>query len=657
MMHRLIRISLGFFSLCLLLMILGCGSSGESSPEDSVPDTGFSITVELFDGAGNETRTISEGDPGNLRVTVKTSSGALVANQFLEVTTSKGIFLNSDGTAITNSSGVAEFTLVVDGAAGAGIIDVSVGESSLDTPFAFQIGGIGNLKLGTFVNGVFQEGLLASSIASGEKLSIGGTATITASLAYLDGSDYVPYTKSVDISFSTGCPLAVVDETVSTQDGSASTTYSADGCTSESDRVTALASIAGTTLSASVDLLLARLEVGSIAFVSAEPTQIALAGTSNPLLSTTSVITFIVKDEAGNNIPNELVNFSLSTSAGGISISPLSAETNSEGKVQVLVTSGSIPTSVRVHATVNDSQITTVSSNLVISTGFPDQKSFSISASIFNPEALNIDGVSVDVTVRAGDHFNNPVPDGTSISFRTEGGVIDPTCSTVNGACSVQWRSQNPRPENGRVTILATALGEEGFTDANGSGRYESTGDTLDLDMEEAFIDINENSIRDLDEEFLDYNGDLLFTPGNGLYNGTLCVTGCSDELIHVRNSIVLSMSGSSAIITIDPEEITLNALEAVPVTLTVSDINGNSMPSGSTVSLTAPDNATIEGESSFDIPNNITIPSVFTFNLKLDDTSPPGTKSSLQVKVTSPSGTVRTEFALCTTPTPTPTP
>jgi len=229
--------------------------------------------------------------------------------------------------------------------------------------------------------------------------------------------------------------------------------------------------------------------------------------------------------------------------------------------------------------------------------------------------------------------------------------VIDPTCSTVNGACSVQWRSQNPRPENGRVTILATALGEEGFTDANGSGRYESSSDILDEDEDEAFVDKNENGIYDLNEEFLDYNGDLLFTTGNGMYNGTLCVTGCSNELIHVRASAVLSMSGSEAKITIDPEEIILNKdLDYVSVTLTVEDTNGNSMPSGSTGTITKPDNATIEGESSFDIPNNITIPSVFTFNLKLDETSPPGTKSFLQVKVTSPKGIVSYESVRCIT-------
>ncbi len=644
----------GFLFLFSILVFAGCGSSGDApaDPADTSDTvTSFTSTVQLLDGTGTATRTISEGNPGTLKITVTTAAGALAVNQFLTVTTSKGSFLNSDGTAMTNASGVAEFTLIADGANGAGTIDVAVGDSTLATPFAFQIGVPANVKLGAFINDSFQEGILLSSVASGETLSIGGTATITAALALLDGSAYVPYTKAVNVAFSTGCSSAVVDQTVPTENGIASTTYRANGCTLGSDTVTATVTIAGSTLSASADLLLAKPEVGSITFDSAVPDQLALAGISNSVLPSISTITFIVKDETGNPASNELVNFSLSTSVGGITISPSSADTNSEGKVQVTVNSGNIPTAVRVHATVNDTQITTVSSNLVISTGLADQNSFSIAASpLFNPEAWGYDGVAVTLTVRAADHFNNPVPDGTSISFTTEGGVIDPSCSTVDGICTVQWESQNPRPNDGLATILATALGEESFTDANGSGRYESSADITDIDLPEAFLDANGNGIRDSNEEFVDFNEDLLYTAGNGEYNGTLCVEGCSNELIHVRDSIVLAMSTSWAVITVDSSSTTLDGL--VQVAVTVADTNGNSMPGGTSVAITAPGNATIEGESSFEVSKNTIRPSIFTFALQPDGTSDSGTTSSLQVKVTSsPSGNVTTQSVDFTTP------
>ncbi|MCP4114638.1 MAG: hypothetical protein GY737_04410 [Desulfobacteraceae bacterium] len=638
---------------------------GESLSESPDAEPSYAITAELLDEDGEATRTISEGNPGTVKVTVKNLTGAFAVYQFVTVTTSKGSFLNSDGTAITNSSGVAEFSLIAGGATGAGTIDVAVGNSNLETPFAFQIGEPDSVKLGSFVDGSFQEGVLLSSIASGEKLSIGGTAIITAALAVLDGDNYIPYISPVEISFSTLCPTAVVDPAVSTRNGIATTTYRGDGCTSGSDKVTATASIAGATLSASADLLLAEPEVGSISFVSAEPQHMALAETSNSQFPELSVITFIVRDEVGNVVPNELVNFELSTEVGGISLSPSSAETNSEGKVIVTVNSGSIPTSVRVHATVNDSQIATVSSILVISTGLADQNSFSVAIEKFTPEGWNIQGTEVAVTVRAADHFNNPVPDGTSIYFTTEGGAIEPTCSTLNGSCSVVWRSQEPRPADGRVTILATALGEESFIDANGSGRYESTpvnpGEDPDIhseedDMDEAFLDKDYDGIRDPDEEFVDYNKDGLFTEGNGMYNGTLCVEGCSNELIHVRNSIVLSMSSSFANVEVKADNILVNegdpiklkANGPVEVNLTVADINGNSMPAGTTIDLTAPGNAEIEGETSFEVPDSSSMePWSKTFLLKVTNTDE-NSEGQLQIEVTSPGGTVTPRTIKC---------
>jgi hypothetical protein len=84
--------------------------------------------------------------------------------------------------------------------------------------------------------------------------------------------------------------------------------------------------------------------------------------------------------------------------------------------------------------------------------------------------------VNVAVTARLSDHFHNPVPDGTAVYFTTNGGAIQPSCTTVGGACTVNWISQNPRPQNGpisllgRPTILVYAIGEESFVDANGNG-------------------------------------------------------------------------------------------------------------------------------------------------------------------------------------------
>lgn len=190
-----------------------------------------------------------------------------------------------------------------------------------------------------------------------------------------------------------------------------------------------------------------------------------------------------------------------------------------------------------------DNRISAVSDILVISTGLPDNNSFSLSGSSLNVEGLNNDGQTSDVSVFLADHFNNPVPDGTSVYFTTEGGSIQPGCTTSDGSCTIEWRSQDPRPFaqdgggrynntvahrcdrffgspapcsagmiypqgharageiwrplGGRATVLAHAIGEESFTDLNSNGVFDAGEYFQNYDLPEAFIDHNENNVYD----------------------------------------------------------------------------------------------------------------------------------------------------------------
>ena len=117
-----------------------------------------------------------------------------------------------------------------------------------------------------------------------------------------------------------------------------------------------------------------------------------------------------------------------------------------------------------------------------MTTGIPTANSFSLAVGCFNIEGLDLDGVTTDVTARLGDRFQNPVPDGTAVTFTAEGGNILSQCTTTTnategGVCTVSYRSSNPRPTNGRVTLLAKAIGEESFVDANGNGAFDSRRD------------------------------------------------------------------------------------------------------------------------------------------------------------------------------------
>ena len=384
---------------------------------------------------------------------------------------------------------------------------------------------------------------------------------------------------------------------------------------------------------------------GTIEFVSASPSLIGINGTTHlTQLPSQSTIEFVVKDNQTNPVYGQVVNFFLTTGVGGIALEPATSVSDIDGKVSVVVHAGDVPTDVRVRANVEDTEVYTLSSELIISTGYPDQNSFSISADILNPEAWSYDGEVVNVTIRAADINNNPVPDNTAIYFTTEGGAIQSNCLTEDGACSVEWRSQAPRPADGRVTILAYAQGEESFQDLNGTRRYEAGTDTLLTDLPEAFLDENENNVRDDDETFVDFNADQLYTSANGIYNGTLCASGsasCTTDLIHVRDDIVIVFSKSFADISLDPSTVTfVTAGELVYISITVKGINtDNAMPNGTTVDVTAPDNAEIKGENSFTIENG-TGADTFIITLTPSDADDAvGTTDNLLVEVTTPNG------------------
>ena len=250
--------------------------------------------------------------------------------------------------------------------------------------------------------------------------------------------------------------------------------------------------------------------------------------------------------------------------------------TNSQGIVTTQVLAGTVPTSVRVTAKatmeVNGESIDVQSQSdlLSVNTGLPEQRSITISASVLNPEADLYNGEESIITAQLADNFNNLVPDGTTVNFTTEGGAIEPSCITTNGACSVTWTSAEPRENNHRVTILATALGHETFFDNNGNNVFDNDDGSaiIDpsvssglsrhvaepsgfIDMSEAWRDDNENNIHDTGELFLDYNNDNSFSTPDGNFNGPQCIeSACADEnnrAIHVRKALVLIMSGSSA--------------------------------------------------------------------------------------------------------------
>ncbi|MEO5702636.1 MAG: Ig-like domain-containing protein [Gammaproteobacteria bacterium] len=515
------------------------------------------------------------------------------------------------------------------------------------------------IKLGSGSGSGFTPGVLTLGINS---ISAGGTTGVTASL--VDASNNL-FTTATDINFSSNClalgQASLTPATVNTVTGVANSNYKALGC-SGSDVITATAIVDGVTLSATATVTVQPATLGSLVFDSAVPTNIALQGTGGSGRSETSIITFIVRDAAGNPFGGQAVQFVLNTSVGGLTLSPTSAISGSDGKVQTIVTAGTVATAVRVTATLVANGISTQSDLLIVSSGTADQNSFSLSAETLNPEAFNIDGVQVPITIRVADHFNNPVPDGTAVSFRTEGGSIGPSCTTVSGVCSVNWTSQNPRPSDGRVTILATAIGEESFTDTNGNGRKDAVSVALDpfTDLAEAFVDNNEDgTFNNGAEEFVDFNSNGTRDSADGFYNGILCTPEarasgqiCDAPMtLNVREDLVIVMSGSTLNIQTTPSGagLTVAAGTSLAIAISLSDARGQVPPSGTTITLTASGGLTLIDPTSFTVPStNFNGAYVVNTIVQRPAGDPPG-QGFLTITAVTPSGLVTTRTVTIT--------
>ena len=553
-----------------------------------------------------ETQNISSTEPGLLYIrALKSGSTVPLKSNLVTATSTLGRISPDTGTAITDDNGIAILDLLAGSDVGAGEVEVSVITTTAKK--AFEIGAA---EVTISIN---------NGLAEGATLSAGATTVISVSIFDVDGSLFIP---PLNVQFTSNCavstpPKAVLDQNVTSVGGVATATYRADGCSPE-DTVTVTVITGGDAITGTVVIPVNEAAIGSMEFVGVSNDYISLRGTGGQGRSETSIVEFRILDENGNPASQRDVTFELTNDAGGISISPTSAQSNNAGLVQTVVRSGDVPGAVRVLAYStpadadpgnHENRISAVSDVMIISTGLPDNNSFTLSPQILNPEGLRFNGETVPVTVFLADHFNNPVPDGTAVFFTTEGGSIGPGCTTETGSCTVEWVSQNTRPFadgdfytntvghkcdpyfgsaapctrgiinpdgsrdrplGGRATILAHAVGEESFTDLNGNGIFDPGEYYNRYDLPEAFIDHNENNAYDgitcddasnpCDpansdggefEEFFDFNNNDVFDTADGVYNGYLCgaealAAGlCLWEPLHVRRNAVITMSGS----------------------------------------------------------------------------------------------------------------
>ena len=570
------------------------------APAQPVSDNPVLTSAGLRDASGAATNAISASGFTTLNVTLTSPSGAPLPNQLIVVSGDDAQVKFPEGASgLTNAAGVASIKVARASlsANGAGALTVT---------YSYKVGSIQSYPNGSapptkdVVISTYVGYQLATANIELVNLDVGsptldayGTRQVSVQ-ANFNGK---PSTTPVQVNFTATCGK-ISPVTASTNSaGIVTTSYSAVDSAGEAQSTQGCSGktveISASTIGAAVatkSLNIKGAPATSISFVSATPERIFLANSGGK--DTQSSVVFKLVNARGEALLGQDVVLTLKTLNGGIpkasfgtvgNLAAITVPTDSNGRVSVPVFSGSVPTNVVVNAALKSNPgVQTDSAALTIASGRPAQARVSLSIEKFALEGFNVDGDESTVTMSLADRQGNPVPDGTAVNFVTEGGVmIPPICTTGSKApgdsqCTVKIRTQNPRPQSitpriGRVSILAYAAGEENFDDRNFNNVYDAGESFTDLGT--AYRDDNENKMFDNDAEFsVPRTG---ATPQNG--DG---VWGAAD----VREQRIMIFSTSTAVIT------TTNVSTA-SVNFSVADGNGNSMPTGSVITVTTIDN------------------------------------------------------------------
>lgn len=433
------------------------------------------------------TPSVTSAAPATVTVTLTDGSAQPVSGQVVTLSTAAGFGVLSAASVLTDGVGKAQVLLFAKAGLTSGADILSASASVSGVAVAGQVGF--EVAGATAAISSFTSDLLAST-----SLSAYGQTNLTGTISGL--ATGTPVGLSVSSTCVAKGKASITPSSLTTTSGNASFTYRDNGCGATDSKDDISLAIVGTTVSRSLSFPIAAPSVGSVTFVSAVPDKIFLRGSG---FTETSVVSFSVLDLAGNPLPNQDVELKLTTVAGGLTIDgqpglSVTKRSDANGKVTVLVNSGTVPTPVRVQATLKDSSPTigTVSSTLAIAVGLPAQLNFSLSQGAHNIEGASLDGASNTYGVIASDRLSNPVPDGTAINFVAEGGSIEGIKQVVRGEdglsrVTANFASASPRPANGRITVVAYALGEESFLDRNGNNIFDIGEDFLDLG--DVFID------------------------------------------------------------------------------------------------------------------------------------------------------------------------
>lgn len=491
-------------ALTTALALAGCGGGGgndtlpppvkgggTTDSTGSTPTSAINISAISLEGVNSANFIPSTGATAKVKVTDaagKGISGAIVA-----FSASGGVsFSTTNSSVLTDTEGNASiFVKPIDiNDNGTYTLTATSTYNSITAtskPYAFSLQKT-NLKITQ----------LKTEVPTNTTLEVGGSTNV--SLIVTDENGVVQ--PNTTVNFTNNCGTFTEDSVMTNSEGVATTTYSAikaDGslCTDTSVIITVSTT---TGVSANTSINLTPIVGNSIAYTTTGAVNL---GASNSGSSTSGQIEFTVYSN-GKPAANQDVIINKTYAPLDFSFVKLgnqSAQTvksDSNGKVNVTLYPGALPGPVELKATLaTNSTITALSKDVAVATGRATQNGMSVSL-LKNTLAVGVDGDTTEVTVRLVDRVGNAVPDGTVVSFVSEGGKITPNCSTVDGACSATFTTQNPRSD-GRLSVVAYVEGDKSYIDSNGNNKFD-IGEPLSHNIGSFYRDDNENGAHDLGE-------------------------------------------------------------------------------------------------------------------------------------------------------------
>ena len=591
------EISLKFSAVALAVLLASCGGGGSDGYYNTKgsttgnalnPSTGEEVksvnisSIELIDRNGSLTQAIAaEGVIAKVKVTDQSGKG--ISGALVTFTVTGGVVLgSSNGAVLTNTSGEAS---------------ISVKPENLNTNGAYQISAVADFDGAEASTPALNFSLQATNImlvdltAASTQLESGGSTNIT--LKTQDANTKVNQ-NNVNVEFTAPCGKFEPATVVSSNQGNVTTTYKAIGTDGKLCTGTQKISARGLNIQeVGIDVSIKALEANSLVYTSNKVN----LGIRKSGSASSGQIEFTLYAN-GVPIADQDVLIEKVQAPEDLSFVSFGNQNNktiksdSNGKVIVNLYPGDKPGPVEIRATlVSDKNVSAVSKNVSVSIGRVTQDGLSLSVSKNSLQNV-IDGDTATITARMVDRTRNPVPDGTVISFVSEGGKVQPNCSTVQGECSVTLTTQEPRPLDNRVTVLAYVEGDKSFTDLDGDNLYTKGVDRLLSNIGSFFRDDNEDN---------QYNKD--YGIGEFLYNRAVLgnKATCAPSTIRQPN---IADTCDDNLDTVIRQQLLFAFAENTPTFTNVKasgsllsfNMYGNSaqsvpMPTGTTISVTPEDN------------------------------------------------------------------